>query len=59
MSRDLTTNRYRLSKLFLADLAGSEKIMKTESEGLRLDEAKQINKSLLALGKVVFALTQN
>ena len=46
----------RLSKLFLADLAGSEKVSRTEAQGLRLHEAKNINKSLLALGKVVSAL---
>ena len=39
------------------DLAGSEKVGKTGAEGKRLDEAKNINKSLSALGKVIYALT--
>lgn len=44
-------------KLYLVDLAGSEKISKTGAEGKRLDEAKNINKSLTALGMVINALT--
>ena len=44
-------------KLYLVDLAGSEKVGKTGAEGKRLDEAKNINKSLSALGKVIYALT--
>lgn len=39
------------------DLAGSEKVGKTQAEGKRLDEAKKINKSLSALGNVINALT--
>jgi hypothetical protein len=39
-------------KLFLVDLAGSEKVSKTGVEGQQLEEAKRINKSLSALGKV-------
>lgn len=57
LSRNLKNNTFQLSKLFLADLAGSEKISRTEAQGLRLSEAKNINKSLLALGKVVNSLT--
>jgi hypothetical protein len=45
-------------RLHLVDLAGSERQSKTHSEGQRLTEAKAINKSLTALGKVVLALTQ-
>jgi len=37
-------------------LAGSEKIGKTGVEGMGLDEAKNINKSLSALGNVIAAL---
>ena len=44
-------------KIILIDLAGSEKISKTGAEGKLLDEAKQINKSLSALGNVINALT--
>jgi kinesin family protein 5 len=45
------------SKLFLIDLAGSEKISKTGAQGDRLEEAKKINQSLSALGNVINALT--
>ena len=44
-------------KIILVDLAGSETISKTGAEGKILDEAKQINKSLSALGNVINALT--
>ncbi len=39
------------------DLAGSEKISKTGSEGPILEEAKKINQSLSSLGNVINALT--
>ena len=39
------------------DLAGSEKISKTHVTGQQLEEAKNINKSLSALGNVINALT--
>jgi hypothetical protein len=45
------------SKLTLVDLAGSERVRKTNSNGMRLDEAKSINASLSALGNVIAALT--
>ncbi|XP_051958974.1 kinesin-1 heavy chain isoform X1 [Xyrauchen texanus] len=45
-------------KLFLVDLAGSEKVSKTGAEGAVLDEAKNINKSLSALGNVISALAE-
>ena len=37
-------------------LAGSEKVGKTGVEGMGLEEAKNINKSLSALGNVIAAL---
>jgi len=43
-------------KLYLVDLAGSEKVSKTGAEGAVLDEAKNINKSLSALGNVISGL---
>merc|ERR1719340_49450 len=50
-------NQKKLSgKLYLVDLAGSEKVGKTGVEGNVLDEAKNINKSLSALGNVIAAL---
>ncbi|KAM8751524.1 uncharacterized protein AB9X84_013057 isoform 1-T2 [Acanthopagrus schlegelii] len=45
--------------LTLCDLAGSERIAKTEAEGQRLVEAAAINKSLTALGQVFSALRCN
>lgn len=39
------------------DLAGSEKVGKTGATGQTLEEAKMINKSLSALGKVINNLT--
>jgi kinesin family protein 5 len=47
----------KTGKLFLVDLAGSEKLAKSAAEGKRLDETKNINKSLSALGNVISALT--
>ncbi|XP_041966619.1 kinesin-like protein KIN-14R [Alosa sapidissima] len=45
--------------LTLCDLAGSERISKTEAKGQRLVEAAAINKSLTALGQVFSALKCN
>eukprot|EP00741_Cyanophora_paradoxa_P010442 tig00000037_g10097.t1 len=47
----------RSGKLHLVDLAGSEKVGKTGAEGQALEEAKNINRSLSALGNVINALT--
>jgi len=44
------------SMLFLVDLAGSERVKKTHSEGMRLEEAKKINYSLLVLGNCIQSL---
>ena len=48
----------KIAKLSLIDLAGSERVGATSSSGLRLDEAKFINSSLSALGKVISALSE-
>lgn len=39
-------------KLYVCDLAGSERVKKTKAEGERLQEAQSINSSLLELGFV-------
>jgi hypothetical protein len=38
------------------DLAGSERLNKTGSESMRLQEAKNINKSIAALGNCIAGL---
>ncbi|KAI0980262.1 hypothetical protein GJ496_009803 [Pomphorhynchus laevis] len=53
---NLETDKKLTGKLYLVDLAGSEKVSKTGAEGSVLDEAKNINKSLSALGNVIAAL---
>ena len=55
--RDLSTRSEKKGKLVLVDLAGSEMVRKTHASGQQLEEAKTINKSLSALGKVINALT--
>ncbi len=47
----------KTGKLYLVDLAGSEVISKTGATGQTLEEAKNINKSLTMLGRVINALT--
>jgi hypothetical protein len=47
-----------ISKLNLVDLAGSENVGRSEAQGLTLQEAQNINKSLSALGNVINALTE-
>lgn len=48
----------KTGKLYFVDLAGSERLGKTGVEGVGLEEAKNINKSLLALGNCINALTE-
>ncbi|XVE86888.1 hypothetical protein DITRI_Ditri18aG0071600 [Diplodiscus trichospermus] len=55
-SKNLMTGECTKSKLWLVDLAGSERLAKTDAQGERLKEAQYINKSLSALGDVVYAL---
>ncbi|KAG5155586.1 hypothetical protein JHK82_013555 [Glycine max] len=55
---DLKTNTLLRGCLHLVDLAGSERVDRSEATGDRLKEAQHINKSLSALGDVIFALSQ-
>lgn len=57
--KDSKTDSTKTGKLYFVDLAGSEKLSKTKIEGgTLLEEAKNINKSLLMLGMVINALTE-
>ena len=48
----------KTSQINLVDLAGSERMDKTHSDGLRMEEGKNINKSLFELSNVINKMTQ-
>ena len=50
---------YLRALLTVVDLAGSERLSKTGSEGMRLEEAKTINKSIACLSNCVSALSSS
>ncbi|XP_057954477.1 kinesin-like protein KIN-14C isoform X2 [Malania oleifera] len=54
---DLKSGATFRGSLHLVDLAGSERVDRSEAAGERLREAQHINKSLSALGDVIFALS--
>ncbi|CAL0313841.1 unnamed protein product [Lupinus luteus] len=56
--KDLNSGSTLFGNLHLVDLAGSERVDRSEVTGDRLKEAQHINKSLSALGDVIFALSQ-
>ncbi|KAF0904831.1 hypothetical protein E2562_037606 [Oryza meyeriana var. granulata] len=54
---DLKTGATLRGALHLVDLAGSERVDRSAATGDRLKEAQHINKSLSALGDVIFSLS--
>uniref|UniRef100_A0A8C5H2W3 Kinesin-like protein n=1 Tax=Gouania willdenowi TaxID=441366 RepID=A0A8C5H2W3_GOUWI len=55
-SRDVL-QEVRFARLFMIDLAGSERAAQTQNRGQRLKEGAHINRSLLALGNCINALS--
>lgn len=53
---DAPERRRETNKIWLIDLGGSERVLKTMARGRRLEEGKAINLSLSALGDVIYAL---
>ncbi|XP_075421719.1 kinesin-like protein KIF19 isoform X3 [Ascaphus truei] len=48
----------RVGRLFMIDLAGSERASQTQTHGKRMKEGAHINRSLLALGNCITALSE-
>ncbi|KAI5935818.1 kinesin-like protein KIF19 isoform X1 [Manis javanica] len=48
----------RIGRLFMVDLAGSERASQTQNHGKRMKEGAHINRSLLALGNCINALSE-
>ncbi|XP_066293133.1 kinesin-like protein KIF19 isoform X2 [Branchiostoma lanceolatum] len=53
-----TTQEVRVGKLYMIDLAGSERAAQTQNRGKRMKEGAHINRSLLALGNCINALCE-
>ncbi|UJR14088.1 hypothetical protein I4U23_001084 [Adineta vaga] len=52
------TDQVRFAKLYMIDLAGSERAAQTQNTGKRMIEGAHINRSLLALGNCINALSE-
>ncbi|CAF0893479.1 unnamed protein product [Adineta ricciae] len=52
------TEQVRFAKLYMIDLAGSERAAQTQNTGKRMMEGAHINRSLLALGNCINALSE-
>ncbi|XP_058633667.1 kinesin-like protein KIF19 isoform X3 [Onychostoma macrolepis] len=48
----------RVGKLFMVDLAGTERASQTQNRGMRMKEGAHINRSLLALANCINALSE-
>ena len=48
----------RSATIYVIDLAGSERVLKTGASGQRLEEAKSVNKSLSTLAQVIGSLAK-
>jgi len=60
MNGETVENSHKIKGvLTVVDLAGSESVSRTGSEGLNQVEAKEINKSISALGRVIESLSKN
>jgi hypothetical protein len=55
--KKIKKKHYKKALLTVVDLAGSERVSRSYSEGQRLEEAKNINKSIMALGNCIAALS--
>ncbi|XP_077172154.1 kinesin-like protein KIF19 isoform X2 [Paroedura picta] len=53
-----TNEEVRVGRLFMVDLAGSERAAQTQNRGKRMKEGAHINRSLLALGNCINALSE-
>ncbi|XP_035757227.1 kinesin-like protein KIF19 [Egretta garzetta] len=56
--RKVIGEEVRIGKLFMVDLAGSERAAQTQKQGKRMKEGAHINRSLLALGNCINALSE-
>ncbi|KAM6250298.1 kinesin-like protein KIF19 [Porphyrio hochstetteri] len=56
--RQAVGKEMRTGKLFMVDLAGSERAAQTQNRGKRMKEGAHINRSLLALGNCINALSE-
>jgi len=54
-----TVQEVKIGRLFLIDLAGSERAANTLNRGKRMVEGAHINRSLLALGNCINALSKS
>jgi len=53
-----TSQEIRIGRFFMVDLAGSERAANTHNKGQRMVEGAHINRSLLALGNCINALSK-